>query len=325
MKSKIQLTINNFLNKLQQSKTEEDVKSIYAKYFNIEYNTSDKHDLYTQQVLFEFKFDKKFKNLNKLAQVLAQMLYYVRKLKFDSYTNKSIPPMLCLADRNEAVLTETSQWKKFYTNDNYDWDLAASSPDKTLVDEIANGPLLRNLHVYEFLTITEFTIFAEQLQKHLKNQLSFEICDKKVITEDNFEDVFNYWNKIFGDSVRNGFKTSRYFVNDIKENSTIFDFKQNTAYFHIGQDELKKKKILAKDYNHFWNLYEKITDTNTVRAIIAKIDRLTDETMKRFHGEFFTPINFAKKSLSYLVKAIPNWQWGGVNIAFGIWRQEPVI
>jgi hypothetical protein len=60
---------------LKNSKTEEDVKHAYAGYFDIPYNTSDRHDLYTAQVLFEFKFDKDFRNVKNLAAVIAQTLY----------------------------------------------------------------------------------------------------------------------------------------------------------------------------------------------------------------------------------------------------------
>jgi len=152
-------------------------------------------------------------------------------------------------------------------------------------------------------------IFAEQLSKHLKNQIQLAFEDKKVITEDNFEQVFDYWNKIFGDAVRNGFKTSRYFVSDIQKDNTTFFKEQSKAFFRIGETgEIKEKKILAKDYEHFWGLFEKVSNIDIVRAILAKIDRLTDETMRRFHGEFFTPIRFANKALDYIEKTIgKNW------------------
>lgn len=48
---------------------------------------------------------------------------------------------------------------------------------------------------------------------------------------------------------------------------------------------------------------------STIRGILAKIDRLTDDTMRRFHGEFFTPVKFAKKALDYLEKTIENDWW----------------
>ena len=43
---------------LVKANTEEDVKAAWAKTLGIDYNTSDDHDLYTPQVLFEFKFDR---------------------------------------------------------------------------------------------------------------------------------------------------------------------------------------------------------------------------------------------------------------------------
>ncbi|HAW82307.1 MAG TPA: hypothetical protein DCX27_22960 [Balneola sp.] len=76
------MTFEEFKTKLKAAKTEETVKAIYAKYFKIDYDTADKHDLYTPQVLFEFKYDKNFQNLKALATILAQSLYYIRRLKY---------------------------------------------------------------------------------------------------------------------------------------------------------------------------------------------------------------------------------------------------
>ena len=310
-----QKDLNRFLNSINKGKTEEDIKYSFAKYFDISYDTSDRHDLYTPRVLFEFKFDKNFTNLKIRSQIIAQTLYYIRRLKYHGYIDKPIPPILCLADQNEAILTETSLWKDFYDDKagKYDWDLAPSIPDKQLVKDISETQLANEIHIYRISEQTEFIVFAEQLTKYLKTQLKLDFEDKKVITEGNFEEVFEYWNKIFGDSVRNGFKTSRYFVSDIQKNNTVYLKEQSKAFFRIGQTgEIKEKKILARDYEHFWGLFEQVTNIDIIRAILAKIDRLTDETMRRFHGEFFTPIRFAKKALDYIEKTIDkNWWQSG--------------
>ena len=303
---------NNFFNSIEKGKTEEDIKQAYAKYFDISYDTSDRHDLYTPRVLFEFKFDKHFTNLKIRSQVIAQTLYYIRRLKYGGHIDKPIPPTLCLADHSYAIITETANWKLFYddNDEKYDWDLAPSIPDKQLVQDISDSALAKDIHVYNIKDKVEFLIFAEQLTKHLNNLIQFDFEDKKVITENNFEEVFVYWNKIFGDSVRNGFKTSRYFVSDIQKDNTIFLKEQSKALFRIGQaGEIKEKKILSKDYEHFWGLYEKVRDIDIIRAILAKIDRLTDDTMRRFHGEFFTPVRFANKALDYIEKTIGKQWW----------------
>jgi hypothetical protein len=310
-----QININRFFANLEKAKKEEEVKYSYAKFFNLEYNTSDDHDLYTSRVLFEFKFDKNFKNNKALSQIIAQTLYYVRRLKYGGFIEKPIPPILCLADVNEATFTETYLWKDFYDDldEKYDWDLAPSNPDKKLVEDISKTKFAKELHIYNINKDIDFNIFSEQLIKFLNNQIQFDFEDKKVITEDNFEDVFEYWNRIFGEAVRNGLKTSQYFVCDIQKGKSLFIKEESKVVFQFNAGDARVKKILSQDYEHFWSLYEKVTSVDTIRAILAKIDRLTDDVMRRFHGEFFTPVKFANKALDYIEKTIEKNWWKNGN------------
>ncbi len=170
-----------FFHAIKNGKTEEDIKHIYAQYFDIKYNTADKHDLYTPQVLFEFKFHKNFESVKIRAAILAQVLYYIHRLKFGSFVDKPIPFNVCLADQNEAILTETSLWKSFYTDteEKYDWDLAPSLPDANLVNDLAATDAVKNMHVYRVQNPTEFNVFAEQLINRLNPQVSL-FGDKKL-------------------------------------------------------------------------------------------------------------------------------------------------
>src|ERR1039458_9757810 len=78
--------------------------------------------------------------------------------------------------------------------------------------------------------------------------------------------------------------------------------------FFIGPEEKRAKKILPKDYEWFWSNYEKVTDTGMVRNILAKVDRLTVEPIRRFTGEFFTPVAFARKAGRYFERVVgPKW------------------
>lgn len=299
-----------FFDSIKAAKTEEDVKHTYAEHFGIKYNTADKHDLYTPQVLFEFKFLKNFENVKVRAAILAQLLYYVRRLKFGIIVEKRIPFYLCLADQNEAILTETNMWKKFYDDEEekYDWDLAASSPDTNLIKDLAETVEVKNFHIYKVQNPTEFSVFAEQLFNCLNPQVSL-FGDKKLVSENNFEEVFDYWNNIFGESVKNGLKTSRYFVCDIQDGRTFYRKEESKVFFKFDNDNWREKKILAQDYEHFWSLYDRVSKPEIIRDILAKIDRLTNETMRRFHGEFFTPVRFAKKALDYLEKIVGKDWW----------------
>ena len=68
------MTFDEFKRQLSKSTQEDEVRGIYATYFRIRYNTSNRNDLYTPYVLFEFKADKNFQNLKALATILAKEL-----------------------------------------------------------------------------------------------------------------------------------------------------------------------------------------------------------------------------------------------------------
>ena len=301
----IKQTRGAFIRDLAKSKTEEEVKFAYAKEFKIKFSASHKHDLYTPQILFEFKYDKNFQNIKVRAEVLAQSLYYIHRLKYGN-TDLAIPPIICLADKNEAAFTETEIWKEIYTDENeiYDWDTAPSSPDKNLVAAIYATLEIRSIHIYQLNDEHEFGNFVDRINNHLSPQITLFFGDKKLITEGNFESVYSYWEQNFGEAVRNGFKPSKYFISDIQAGRTVLKAEESKVLFKIAESDYREKRILPKDYNYFWSLYEKVSNAYIIRGIISKADRLTDENLRRFNGEFFTPLDFAKKGLEYIEKTI---------------------
>ncbi len=164
------------------------------------------------------------------------------------------------------------------------------------------------IKVFDLLNDAEYALFEQCLVLHRTAQAEFDFRVKKLITEENFEEVFEYWNQCFGDAVRNGTKSSRYFLCDIQQGRSEYNRAENKVVFHIGPNEKRAKKILPKEYEWFWSNYEKVTDAAACRNILAKVDRLTDEPIRRFTGEFFTPVSFARKAHSYLEKVVgPKW------------------
>ena len=292
------MTFEEFKNKLNESGTEEVVKSAYANYFKIDYDTSDHHDLYTPQVFFEFKADKNFHNLKALATILAQSLYYIRRLKYIE-VEKVIPFFICLADKNEAAITETRKWSSYYTNDNYDWERAASKPDPKLIDHLVKEPETKKLHVYSITKKQEHDAFKKNLDNALNPQMLLDFGDKKVINEENFEAVFDHWKSIIGTYIVNGYKPSFYFLANIQRDKVIIDKDNNRVVFTFEDKNSKTQKVLMKDYDYFWSVYEYVKNPDTINGIHAKLDRLTDESQRRFEGEFYTPVKFAQKAIHY--------------------------
>lgn len=301
------MTFEEFKNKLKAAKTEETVKAVYAKYFKIDYDTADKHDLYTPQVLFEFKYDKNFQNLKALATILAQSLYYIRRLKYED-AQKMIPYFLCLADKNEASITETNKWSAYYSNDAYAWERPPSKPDPKLIDHLVKEPETGKLHVYRINLKGEHSAFKNNLDNALNPQMIMDFGDKKIINEENFEAVFDHWKNILGKYIVNGYKDSFYFLSNIQKDKVIIDRDDSRVVFTFEDKNSRTQKVLMKDYDYFWEVYDYVTSQDTINGIHAKLDRLTDENQRRFEGEFYTPLRFGKKAIHYITEALgKNW------------------
>ncbi len=296
--------------KLEEARNDDMVRFAYVKTFDIKFDTTDRHDVYTRQIFFEFKYSKNFGSLRALAEVLAQALYYIHKLKF-GISDKPIPPIICLADKNEAAFTDCLVWKEYYTDEPgiYDWDLPPSSPDKKLVNDLLTDYELRKVHVYKLDVKQELNNFIERIEGYLSPQLKLVYADKKLITEENFEDVYKFWELSFGEAVYNGHKPSKYFVSDVQEGNTRVIAGENKLLFRITANDFREKQIMQRDYEYFWSLYEKVKNPHILRGIISKMDRLTDDSLRRFHGEFFTPLDFANKGLQYLERRIGKEWW----------------
>ena len=125
--------------------------------------------------------------------------------------------------------------------------------------------------------------------------------DKKDINETNFLDVYKLWFKLFGDYVKDGHKPSEYFLSDVEQNKSFVV--RNQIGFNLGDGTVRLKDLPQREYEYFWSIYNKI-DSKDVLAIRQKSDRISEDYERRFTGEFYTPIEFAKKGLQYLEKTI---------------------
>lgn len=263
------MTLEEFKAKLSTTNTEEEVKAVYAKYFKITYDTTDKHDLYTPQVLFEFKYEKNLNQLKLLATVLAQTLYYIRKLKYVE-TKKTIPFFICLADKNQAAITETSKWATYYSNDAYDWERPASKPDTKLIDHLVKEPETGKIHIYKITQKQDHLDFKKNLENALNPQMVLDFGDKKVINEENFEAVFEHWKNVIGKYIVNGYKDSFYFLANIQQEKIILDKENNRVIFTFENKSTRSQKILMKDYDYFWGIYDYVSNPDTIQGIHAK-------------------------------------------------------
>ena len=338
---------------------EEEVKAEFCKFFKMKIFALRGIDHYTERVLFEFKYDRNFRNPENVARVLAQTMYYARLLKFGAgLTKYPLPPCICVVDKNEAFFAETRDYAKFYAakGDRYDWDRAPSTPCPRLVEDVlefltqrhrdtencsqmtsdtivhksqmanicigGNGDNCEQLrfvnnsnlpYIYDLTNPAEEEQFVAKCRERLIAQATFlDLLDKKAINEDNFLEVFEYWNGLFGDYVRNGRKSSEYFLSDIEQGKSIVA-QDGQVLFAVESGAYVPKTLQPEKYHHFWQNYEKVPPSAMMR-IRQKADRLTEDFRRRFTGEFFTPIVFAAKGLDYIERTVGREWWKRGNV-----------
>ncbi|WP_051209156.1 hypothetical protein [Butyrivibrio sp. WCD3002] len=305
---------NNLPVILAKCANEEEVKANVASAFNIKYDTKMHMDLYTSTVLFEFKYDKNMQNLKQRSKIIAQMLYYIRELKINGDLHP-IPPYLCGIDKDEAFFVQTSVFSRLINDDKnkYDWDRAASTPCPKLVESVARYKATKNTHIYKFDNNEDYDNFCDNLIEKLNySQMQlFELIkdNKKIINESNFDKAFSLWDSLFGDYVRNGIKSSKYFIADIQQDRNFVVHDKNEVAFMLSDDKTIIKPIPMKDYLYFWNTYSRCTNKKTINAIWQRLDRLTVEEYRRFTGEFYTPIPYAIKAIEYIERTVGTEWW----------------
>lgn len=313
--------MKNLFADLKNANTEEEVKNIFSKFFNLRLDTKNYIDLYTPQILFEFKFDANLEKLQIRAKVFAQALYYVRRLKYGLNNEyRALSNFICVVTKNSAAILPTTNFKTYYSEPNksdFDWDLAPSSPCKKLIAALNEDKTLRDCHVYNFQNPSDEKFFIARTKEYLQEQHTlFE--DKKVINEDNFFEVFEYWQnhffKYFKDEVER--KPSEYFITDIEQGKSEI-LNKTHIIFTMSDDTVVKKKIPITLYNKFWEIYAKIDKPREIISIRQKMDRMTEINRRRFTGEFFTPLNFAKKAVDYLARTLGAEWWKKGN--FRLW------
>lgn len=302
---------------LKRCPDEEQVKAKFLSFFKAQINTLGRIDHYTESVLHEFKYDKNFQNRRNVASVIAQTIYYAHYLKYSckkEYIGRPIPPYTCVVDKNEGFFFETKLFQKFYDNKKYDWDRAASTPSEKLVSDIEKSEKLDKIKIYSLSNKEEEELFISHYRKISERQLQLSLFDKKAITEENFWEVFSYWNSLFGEYVKDSHQTAEYFLADIEDGKSLKLSDSAEVMFNLN-NRYMKKSLQISEYDHFWENYNRIHSTNMPK-VKQKADRLIGINERKFKGDFYTPIEFAEKGLAYLETVVGKEWWKSGKFRF---------
>jgi len=307
--------IGQFPKDLKSATTEEAVKAAYAKYFKIPYNTKKHRDLITETLLFEFKFNKGLAKPKGRAAVLAQSLYYIRRIKYSDDPQK-LPIYICIASERAAAFFEVAEWSGFYSSDAYDWSLTPSTPDPKLVEALAAHSGVKDVKAFNVQDETDLETFSTMMDACIVGSVKARTPDKKPITDLNFLTAYNVWAKHFEEAVRNGHKPSMYFICDIQVGNSRLADDLGVVQFQIKNHTWVDKPIVLSDYRNFWSIYDRVSNPTIMRSLHAKADRLTVDDTRRREGEFYTPVHFANVALEHIEEAVGKEWW---NKGYRLW------
>ncbi|MBR3049888.1 MAG: hypothetical protein IKG61_00370 [Selenomonadaceae bacterium] len=302
----------HFYEYIKPAMKEDALVHYFANYFKIRnFDSANYIDLYTPEIFFEFKTNENFKNPSIFAETVAQALYYAKRL-YSGDDPRPLSPYISVVTKKFGAYFETNNFFPFYSNETrYDWDLPPSSPCKILVADLTNSKIITDAIIYEFADVSDEIKFTTDIQRIRKKTSRFE---KKLITPNNFDAIFNYWQSLFGKAVKNSHKPSEYFITDIEGDKSEISGEQ--VVFHMTDGKQIYKPIDIAAYKAFWSQYEKIRNHDTIITVRQRMDRMTEENLRRFTGEFYTPKLFADKAVEYLQKTVGDW-WQDDN--FRLW------
>lgn len=285
--------------------SEEAVKATFISHAGWTACIKEKVDLLVGPVLFEFKYDlKNMTTLSTWHRSLAQSLIYLHHIHKGHILKDlhQFPNAIAIVDKNEALIFPIEQgiMDLILTEGEWDWDSTPSSPDKRLCTAVAAADLAGLLPrvAYTFSNEGTLTQFINDVHDVPSSSTA------KVISKENFRQVYGEWLVQIGQHIKDETNLGRYFTEDL-QGEAVFNDKTGQIYFNLNNS---KHQIPAKAYTNFWSLYGRPPAADVQDCILQESHMFLPNDKRTREGAFYTPDWVAVKGIEYLDNAFPGWQ-----------------
>ena len=290
--------------KLQQVKSEEDVKDIYIKALGLKAYTKGLIDIRTAEIWFEAKDTGK----HSTYAMFTQLLHYVQ---VDLDKGEPLPPFLAVIDTEKAAIMKTADVLPFLKKKTIKWGRSASQFTPEALTEVSS---FIGTHFVSFRIATNEEEFISTVKTAIK---SGDII-RTHITPDNLKQVFDKWVEMVGREI-SGVAAEDYallFFADIMHDGTVSTHtnlpaellhKNNAPVFSLNGKiyELGNKE----GYRRFWAIYHKPPKEEYRNYLLERRDSLIPIDERSFKGAYYTPLNVVDKAYDKLNDTLgKNWQ-----------------
>jgi hypothetical protein len=292
--------------KLEEAKTEEDVKDAYIKALGLKGYSKNLIDIQTKEIWFEAK-----DGYNRSSyQMFTQLLHYVQQAL---NKGEEIPPFLCVIDTKKAALMKTSDALPLLNNKKnpIKWGKSASGYTQEALDVVS-------AYIGTYLVSFKIETHEEEFISTIKNAIKSGDIIRTQITPDNLKQVFDKWIKMIGVEIK-GVAAEDYallFFADIMSDGTVSTHanlpaellhKNNAPVFSLAGKiyELSNKE----GYRQFWAIYHRPPQQEYRNYLLERRDSLIPLDERSFKGAFYTPLAVVDKAYDKLTETLgKNWQ-----------------
>lgn len=290
--------------KLQQAKSEEDVKDAYIKALALKGYSKNLIDIQTKEIWFEAKDNSKISTYAMFTQLMHYLQQALNKGEY-------VPPFLCVIDTQKAAIMKSADVIPFLEKKTIKWGKSASSYTQEALDVVS-------AHIGTHFVSFKIETHEEEFISTVKNAIQKGDIIRTQITPDNLKQVFDKWVQMIGREI-NGVAPEDYallFFADIMHDGTLATHddltaqllhKNNAPVFSLGGKlyELGNKE----GYRQFWTIYHKPPKQEYRNYLLERRDSLIPLDERSFKGAYYTPLNVVDKAYDKLSETLgKNWQ-----------------
>lgn len=296
--------MSHLYEKLQQVKSEEDVKDAYIQALGLKSYTKGLIDIQTNEIWFEAKDTGK----NSSYAMFTQLLHYVQVAL---NKGESVPPFLAVIDTEKAAIMKSSDVLPFLEKKTVKWGKSASQYTQEALAEIS-------AHIGTHFVSFKIQTHEQEFIQAVKSAIKTGDIIRTQITPDNLKQVFDRWVDMIGKEIT-GVAPEDYallFFADVMNDGKISThanlpadllyrndkpvFSLNGKIYELGSRE---------GYRQFWAIYHRPPKAEYRDYLLERRDSLIPLDERQFKGAYFTPLAVVDKAYDLLAETLgDNWQ-----------------
>jgi hypothetical protein len=290
--------------RLQNAKSEEDVKDAYIKALGLKAFSKGLIDIQTKEIWFEAKD----KTNNTTYRMFTQLLFYVQEWMKHG---EEVPPFLCVIDTEKAAIMKTAHALPIFENKNIKWGKSASDVTPEALQVVSEQI---GAHFVSYRIETHEREFIDAVKQAIKTG---DII-RTEIKPANLKSVFDKWVEMVGKEIAEVAPEdyALLFYADVMHDGKVATHKDLPAKL-LFEDERPVFHLRGQlftlgsmdGYRRFWAIYQKPPREEHRDYLLARRDTLIPLDERSFKGAYYTPLHVVDKAYEKLSETLgDNWQ-----------------